>query len=96
MRTLFLSALLLGSTALSVLAADKKPAPDAVELAALYYYAEQKQQDGEAPTAPEAGRRKRASGAGDRPGRVQKRHVAFPYTPRSGSTRVAPGKPYSG
>ena len=45
MRTLFLSALLLGSTALSVLAADKKPAPDAVELAALYYYAEQKQQD---------------------------------------------------
>ena len=40
MRTLFLSALLMASTAL---AAEPKPAPDAVELAALYYYAEQKQ-----------------------------------------------------
>ncbi len=42
MRTLSLAVLLLGSTAL---AAEPKPAPDAVELAALYYYAEQKQQD---------------------------------------------------
>lgn len=42
MKTLSLIVLLLGSTAL---AAEPKPAPDAVELAALYYYAEQKQQD---------------------------------------------------
>ncbi|WP_411037028.1 hypothetical protein [Shinella sp. BYT-45] len=45
MRTVLLSALLLGCTALSPVAAEPKPAPDAVELAALYYYAEQKQQD---------------------------------------------------
>lgn len=41
MRTLILSALLLGSSALSSTAAG----PDAVELAGLYYYAEQKQED---------------------------------------------------
>ncbi|GAA4184980.1 hypothetical protein [Shinella granuli] len=47
MRALFLATLLLGSSALSsmALAADAKAGPDAVELAALYYYAGQKQQD---------------------------------------------------
>lgn len=47
MRTLFLSVLLLGSTSLAPVAfAEKgKTGPDDVELAALYYYAEQKQQD---------------------------------------------------
>lgn len=46
MKTLFLSALVLGSTALSpvALAAAAKAGPDEVELAALYYYAKQKQQ----------------------------------------------------
>lgn len=45
MRALFLSTLLLGSTALPlpVLADNAKAGPDDVELAALYYYAEQKQ-----------------------------------------------------
>ncbi|MCT7665811.1 hypothetical protein [Shinella kummerowiae] len=47
MRVLFLSTLLAGSTALAplVLAADNKASPGEVELAALYYYAEQQQQD---------------------------------------------------
>lgn len=47
MRTLFLATLLLGTPALSsmALAADAKAGPGEVELAALYYYAEQKQQD---------------------------------------------------
>lgn len=45
MRMLALAALLLGTTALAVVAAERKDAPDAVELAALYYYAAQKQQD---------------------------------------------------
>lgn len=47
MRTLFLSTLLAGSMALAppVLAADAKAGPGEVELAALYYYAEQQQQD---------------------------------------------------
>ncbi|MXN44458.1 hypothetical protein GR138_04595 [Shinella kummerowiae] len=47
MRILFLSTLLAGSTALAplVLAADSKAGPGEVELAALYYYAEQQQQD---------------------------------------------------
>lgn len=48
MRTpLFLSALLLGSSSLVPLATagEAKPGPGEVELAALYYYAEQKQQD---------------------------------------------------
>lgn len=42
MRALFLVPLLLGSSAL---AGEKKAGPGEVELAALYYYAEQKQQD---------------------------------------------------
>lgn len=47
MRALFLSTLLAGSTMLVPLAraADNKAGPGEVELAALYYYAEQKQQD---------------------------------------------------
>lgn len=43
MRALFLSALLAGCTALSPIALAGEAGPDAVEMAALYYYAEQKQ-----------------------------------------------------